>query len=261
MDVEEVIQYTLAEGIATLTFNRPQVMNALDMAMLQAFPRICARARDDAGAKVIVLRGAGPAFIAGGDVAMFKANLHNMQSMVPELASVLRQGILTLRDTPKPVIASVHGAVAGAGLSIMLAADLIVAAEGTQFTSAFAKIGVSCDGGASWFLPRVAGYHKAMEMLLLADACTAQELQAQGIINRLVPKDELQATTLKLAQRLAAAPANVSAEIKRLVNNQQNQTLSETLSAEAQAFARCAMHVNFAEGVSAFVEKRKAKFL
>ena len=123
MDVDEVIQYTVAEGIATLTFNRPQVMNALDMAMLQAFPLVCARARDDASVKVIVLCGAGPAFIAGGDVAMFKANLHNMQSMVPELASVLRQGILTLRDTPKPVIASVHGAVAGAGVSIMLAAD------------------------------------------------------------------------------------------------------------------------------------------
>ncbi len=259
--MDDVIQYEVSEGIATLTFNRPQVMNALDMAMLQAFPEMCARARDDNDAKVIVLRGAGPAFIAGGDVAMFKANLHNMHTMVPELANVLRQGILTLRDTPKPVIASVHGAVAGAGISIMLAADLIVAAEGTQFTTAFARIGVSCDGGVSWFLPKVAGYHKAMEMLLLADACSAQELHAQGIINRLVPKDELEATTLKLALRLASAPANVSAEIKRLLNNQQNQTLSENLNAEAQAFARCATHANFAEGVTAFVEKRKAKFL
>jgi 2-(1,2-epoxy-1,2-dihydrophenyl)acetyl-CoA isomerase len=176
------------------------------------------------------------------------------------LAGELHRGILALRRARKPVIASVHGAVAGAGMSIMMACDLIVAAAGTQFTMAYSRIATSPDGGATWFLPRLVGYQKAMELLLLADTVDAAALHDLGVIYRVVPAAELEGETRKLAQRLAAGPATAYAETKALVNIELNQILVKHLEAEALAFSRCAAHPDFAEGVTAFVDKRKAKF-
>lgn len=258
--MSERILYAVSDGIATITFNRPLVMNALDPEAIVAFRAVCERAESDPQARVVVLRGAGPAFLAGGDVASFKENLPGLADRVSGLAGELHRGILALRRAPKPVIAGVHGAVAGAGMSIMMACDLIVAAEGTQFSMAYSRIATSPDGGASWFLPRLVGYQKAMELLLLADAVDVATLQAMGVINRVVPAAELDVATQKLAQRLAAGPAGAYAETKALVNSSFNQVLKQHLDAEAQAFARCAAHADFAEGVSAFVEKRKAVF-
>ncbi len=258
--VSDSVLYAVADRIATITFNRPQVMNALDPDSIVAFRAVCERAEQDAGARVVVLRGAGPAFLAGGDVASFRENLADFSSKVVGLAGELHRGVLALRRAPKPVIASVHGAVAGAGMSIMMACDLVIAAEGTQFNMAYSRLATSPDGGASWFLPRLAGYQKAMEMLLLADACDAASLQVLGVINRVVPGAELGAATHNLAQRLAAGPATAYAETKTLVNASQMQRLAEHLDAEARAFARCSAHADFAEGVTAFVEKRKAVF-
>ena len=254
------IVYAVADGIATITFNRPKVMNALDAATTVEFREVCERAETDNTVRVVVLRGAGPAFVAGGDVASFKENLADFSVKVIPLAGELHRGILALRRAPKPVIASVHGAVAGAGMSIMMACDLIVAAEGTQFSMAYSRIATSPDGGATWFLPRLVGYQKAMELLLLADAVDVAALHSLGVINRIVPAAELENTTLKLAQRLAAGPATAYAETKALVNSELNQILTKHLDAEAQAFSRCAAHADFAEGVSAFVEKRQAVY-
>ena len=254
------ILYAVSDGIATITFNRPQVMNALDPESIAVFHAACERAEHDTQARVVVLRGAGPAFLAGGDVASFRENLSGFSVKVIALAGELHRGILALRRAPKPVIASVHGAVAGAGMSIMMACDLIIAAEGTQCSMAYSRIATSPDGGASWFLPHLVGYQKAMELLLLADAVDANALHAMGAINRVVPAAELETSTLKLAQRLAAGPAAAYAETKALVNAAINERLAVHLDAEALAFARCAAHADFAEGVTAFVEKRKAVF-
>jgi 2-(1,2-epoxy-1,2-dihydrophenyl)acetyl-CoA isomerase len=259
--MSELVLYAVADGIATITFNRPKVMNALDAETILQFRAVCERAAQDVEARVVVLRGAGPAFLAGGDVASFKANLANFSAQIIRLAGDMHSGILALRRAPKPVIASVHGAVAGAGMSIMMACDLIIAAEGTQFSMAYSRIGTSPDGGASWFLPRLVGYQKAMEMLLLADTVDVAAMQAMGVINRVVAAAELEAATLKLAQRLAAGPATAYAETKALVNNELNQSLTKHMDAEAQAFSRCAAHADFAEGVTAFLDKRKADFL
>jgi 2-(1,2-epoxy-1,2-dihydrophenyl)acetyl-CoA isomerase len=198
--------------------------------------------------------------VAGGDVSSFKDNLPRISGMAAELAGELHRGILALRRMPKPVIASVHGAAAGAGMSIMMASDLVIAAEGTQFTMAYSRIAASPDGGASWFLPRLVGYQKAMELLLLSDAVDAATLHALGVINRVVPAADLDAVTLTFAQRLAAGPATAYAETKALVNASMNQQIAGHLEVEAQAFARCAAHADFAEGVTAFIEKRKAVF-
>ena len=258
--MSENILYAAADGIATITFNRTQVMNAFDPATIIEFGAVCERAEQDKQTRVVVLRGAGPAFLAGGDVASFKAHLATFSRDIVGLAGELHRGILALRRMPKPVIASVHGAVAGAGMSIMMAADLVIAAEGTQFSMAYSRIATSPDGGASWFLPRLVGYQKAMELLLLSEAFDAATLQTLGLINRVVPASELEAATQKLAQRLAAGPALAYAETKSLVNSSLNQSLAMHLDAEALAFSRCAAHADFAEGVTAFVEKRRAVF-
>lgn len=256
----DVIQYAVVDGIATITFNRPAVMNALDPKTIVAFRKVCERAQHDAQARVVVLRGAGPAFLAGGDVASFKKHLPQVSELVDAMTGELHRGILALRRAPKPVIASVHGAVAGAGMSIMMACDLIIAADDTKFNMAYSRIATSPDGGASWFLPRVAGYQKAMELLLLADSVDAAALRALSIINFVVPAVELASATASLARRLAAGPALAYAETKALVNAAQRQALDEHLVAEARAFGRCSAHADFAEGVTAFVEKRKAVF-
>lgn len=258
--MSEPILYAVEGGIATITFNRPRAMNALDPASIIAFRAVCERAENDTAARVVVLRGAGPAFVAGGDVVSFKQNLADFSKQVIPLAADLHGGILALRRARKPVIASVHGAVAGAGMSIMMACDLIIAADDTQFSMAYSRIGVSPDGGATWFLPRLVGYHKAMELLLLADTFDAATLQRFGIVNQCVPGAELGGATLKLAQRLAQGPASAYAETKAMVNIELNQLLGAHLDAEAQAFSRCAALPDFAEGVTAFVDKRKPRF-
>lgn len=254
------VLYDLKDGIATLTFNRPAVMNALDAAMLHDFRVICERAADDPDARVIVLRGAGPAFVAGGDVAMFRDNIGAMGLLVQALAGELHHGILALRRAPQPVIAEVHGAVAGAGFSIMLACDLVLAAAGTQFSLAYSRIGASPDGGATWFLPRLAGYQKAMELMLLADTVDAETMRGLGLVSRVLPADQLAAETGALARRLAAGPARAYAETKVLVNRALHEGLASHLEAEAEAFARCAATRDFAEGVTAFTAKRKPQF-
>ncbi len=258
--MNDSVLYAVSGGIATITFNRPAVMNALDADMLRGFRAASERAAADAQARVIVLRGAGPAFIAGGDVAMFRSSLANMATLVPELAAELHQGILTLRCAPQPVIAAVHGAVAGAGLSIMLACDLVLAAAGTQFSLAYSRIGTSPDGGATWFLPRLAGYQKAMELMLLADTVDAEGMQRIGVVNQVLPADALAAAAEKLARRLATGPARAYAETKALANRALHSGLEAQLDAEALGFARCAATQDFAEGVTAFTEKRKPQF-
>lgn len=254
------VLHAVGDGVAIITFNRPAVMNALDADMIRAFRAACERAVGDPAVRVIVLRGAGPAFVAGGDVAMFRDKVAEMATLVPDLASELHHGILALRRAPQPVIAAVHGAVAGAGVSIMLACDLVLAAAGTQFSMAYSRIGTSPDGGSTWFLPRLTGYQKAMELMLLADAVDAETMQGLGVVNRVIAADQLSVEVEKLARRLAAGPARAYAETKALANRALHDGLAAHLDAEALAFARCAATADFAEGVTAFADKRKPLF-
>ncbi len=258
--MSEKILYESADGVATITFNRPQVMNALDAEMIVRLREVCEQAEHDDGARVVLLRGAGAAFLAGGDVAMFHANLPRMPEMVAGMAGELHRAILALRRALKPVVASVHGVVAGAGMSLMAAADIVIAAADTRFTMAYSKIGASPDGGSTFFLPRLIGYQKAMELMLLSDTMEAATLCSMGLINRVVPAAELESGTRDLVGQLAAGPTRAYGETKALANQAYDRPLAGHLDAEAQAFARCAATSDFAEGVTAFVEKRKPNF-
>lgn len=258
--MSETVLYAARDGVASITFNRPQVMNALDAEMLTTLRETCERAARDSAVRVIVLRGAGAAFLAGGDVAAFRANLARMPDMVRRMAGELHRAVLELRRAPKVVVASVHGAVAGAGVSLVLAADLVIAADDARFTLAYSRIGTSPDGGATWFLPRVVGYHKALELMLLSDPVDAPTMKALGVVNCVVPQAALEEEIMHLAARLAAGPSAAFAETKRLTNEAFANALDAHLDAEVGAFARCAATRDFAEGVTAFVEKRKPVF-
>jgi 2-(1,2-epoxy-1,2-dihydrophenyl)acetyl-CoA isomerase len=256
----DTVLYSVAEGVATITLNRPQVLNALDGQMIVQLRAVCERAADDATARAVVLRGAGPAFLAGGDVAFFRANLARMPALVREGGPELNRAILALRRAPKPVLASVHGAVAGAGVSLMAAADLAIAAEGTKFTIAYSRIGTCPDGGATHFLPRLVGARRALELMLLSDTFDAQAALKLGLVNWVAGAEQLGAETEAIARRLALGPTLAFGEIKRLATGSHDQTLEAQLAAEVEAFARCAGTRDFAEGVTAFVEKRKPSF-
>lgn len=258
--MSETVLYAVQGGVASITFNRPEVLNALDAGMIARLKEACERAERQEVVRVVVLRGAGPAFLAGGDVSSFHANLSRMPQMVVELASELHRAVLALRRALKPVVASVHGAVAGAGVSLVAAADFVIAAADTQFTLAYSRIGTSPDGGATWFLPRVVGYQKALELMLLSDPVDAATMQALGLVNRVVPASELEQETRRIVARLATGPTLAYAATKRLVNQAFDNPLAAHLDEEAQAFARCAATRDFAEGVTAFVEKRKPVF-
>jgi 2-(1,2-epoxy-1,2-dihydrophenyl)acetyl-CoA isomerase len=254
------VLYSVADGVATITLNRPQVMNALDAGMIGQLRAAAERCADDALARAVIIRGNGPAFLAGGDVSVFRANLPRLPQLVREGARELHHAISALRRAPKPVLACVHGAVAGAGVSLLAASDLAIAADDTQFTLAYSRIGTSPDGGATWTLPRLIGQRRALELMLLSDPVDARTALQYGLVNWVTDATRLAAETAAIASRLAKGATVAYAETKRLVGEGQERALAGQLDAEAEAFARCAGTRDFAEGVTAFVEKRKPDF-
>jgi 2-(1,2-epoxy-1,2-dihydrophenyl)acetyl-CoA isomerase len=256
----EKVRITYAGGVATIALNRPAVYNAMDDEMITGF-RVAAEAiRDDASVRCVVLRGEGPAFLAGGDVALFHQNIDELPALIQRLARELHFGVLALRRMAKPVLASVHGSVAGAGLSLLAACDLAIAAEGTKFTMAYSRIATSPDGGGTFFLARTLGLKKAMELALLSDVFDVTTARDLGIVNWVVPAADLGAETDRVARRLATGPTVCYGETKRLLEQALAQSLETQLEAEVQAFARCARTEDLREGVAAFVAKRKPAF-
>ena len=250
--------------VATLTLNRPDSLNALDTDMIDALVAHTATLAADASVRCVVINGAGKHFMAGGDIRMFAAELDTepdeRRRLFTAIIARVHAAIEQIHRMPQPVVASVHGAVAGFGMSLMGACDLAIAADTAYFTSAYSHIGLTPDGGSTWTLPRVVGLKKAMEIVLLADRFDAQEALSLGLVNRVVPAAELARATAAVAGALARGPALALANGKRLLNASLGQSLSEQLSAEASSFGACAARSDFAEGIRAFLEKRPPRF-
>ena len=201
--------------------------------------------------------------MAGGDVRAFAQHIDEPPAerlaYFQRAIGELHASIELLHRMPHPVIARVQGAVAGFGLSLMCACDLVVAADNAYFTSAYRQLALTPDGGLTFALPRIVGVRKALEMLLLSERFSAAEALRLGLVNKVVPANELDAAVAQWAQSIAHGPSTALRNVKRLARQSLDRTLSEQLQAEASSFAQCASTPAFIEGVRAFIAKRKPK--
>ncbi|WP_311267959.1 enoyl-CoA hydratase-related protein [Sphingobium sp. WCS2017Hpa-17] len=251
-------------SIARIIFNRPAARNALTAAMVQgmiAFLRECER-RDDV--RVILLTGAGDHFMAGGDVKAFArsadASPADRSTLFETLALDTLPLFALLERMPKPIVAKVRGACAGASIGYVAAADFAIISDTALFMVANAGIGTSPDGATSWHLPRIVGMRKAKQMCLLGDRLSAQEALDCGLATWLHPDAELDAATETLLLRLATAPTVALGQARLLLNAASGNALTDQLALEGQAAGLCAATQDFAEGVTAFTEKRGPNF-
>lgn len=254
---------TIEDGVAVLTMNRPDSLNALsgDMldAMLEAFPRLA----EDTSVGCVVLTGAGRGFCAGGDVKAMAQGKEFADTTLEGKAQALRAKMETsrwLHEMPKPTIAMVRGPVAGAGMSLALACDMRIASDTLKFTTAFANVGYSGDFGGSYFLSQLVGTGKARELYFTADRLNAEEALKLGIVNRVVADDQLEQETMALAKRLAAGPAVAYRYIKRNMNVAERGNLGDSLDMEAMHHSRTGQTEDHKEAAQAFVEKRQPVF-
>jgi 2-(1,2-epoxy-1,2-dihydrophenyl)acetyl-CoA isomerase len=257
----EHIQIDEADGIVTITLNRPDRLNAFIGHMRRDLAEALEHAGSDRGTRVVIITGAGRAFCAGGDIA-FMAELMQRRD-ADEFSRILGAGrrvILAIREITKPVIASINGPASGAGCNLAFACDLRIASTAATFSQSFAKVGLHPDWGGTYFLPRLVTPNKACELFFLGDSIDATEAARLGIVNQVVAPEELEATTLELAQRLRAAPPIALAAAKHAVYMSQAAELDEMLRYETEAQLRCFDSDDGHEGVQAFLEKREPRF-
>lgn len=256
----QTIQVERHDSVATIRFNRPERLNALDVAMAEAFHEAVADVVADPSTRVIVLCGAGDSFLAGGDLAAMEEAGDEAVAEVDAIIRPSHAAMQLLMEASQPTIAQLHGAVAGAGMSVALATDLAVAADSTRFNLAYVNIGAVPDCSGSWSLPRLVGVRRALEIALLSETIDANEAHQLGLVNRVVPADRLADETRDLARRLAAGPPVAQGHIKRLIRSSMDRGLTGQLDAEEQAFKACAATRDFRHGVAAFLRREKPVF-
>jgi 2-(1,2-epoxy-1,2-dihydrophenyl)acetyl-CoA isomerase len=257
----EIVLQTLESGLLTITMNRPERRNALNVEMTLGLVAAARRAAEDPEVRAVLLKGAGGTFCVGGDV---KSMAEGRAPMSFENKMVnLRRGMEVsriLHEMSKPVVAQLDGAAAGAGLSIALACDFRVASQSAKITTAFAKVGLSGDYGGTYFLTQMLGSAKARELYLLSPLLSAQEALGLGLVTRVVPDADVEAAARELATSLAQGPTITLGYIKRNINNAERLSLESCFDAEAMHHSRAGETADHKEAAKAFVEKRKPVF-
>ena len=253
---------TIEDGIATLTFNRPERLNALSTPIMQGLLDGLPRLAGDPGVKVVVLTGAGRAFCAGGDVKSMAEG--SVQRSTAEATTRLRSRMEVsriLHELPKPTIAMINGPAAGAGLALALACDLRIAGTSARLVTAFVRVGFSGDFGGSYFLTRLVGTAKARELYFTGRPVEAGEALSLGLVNRVIPDEELATVTMELARSLAQGPSIALSLMKRNLNCAENGSLAELLDMEAVHQVQTGRTEDHREAAKAFVEKRTPIFI
>jgi 2-(1,2-epoxy-1,2-dihydrophenyl)acetyl-CoA isomerase len=257
----EIVLQDLDHGLLTITMNRPDRRNALNPDMTRALVEAARRAQDDPEVRAVLLKGAGGTFCVGGDVKSMAAGRAPL-SFETKTAN-LRRGMEVsriLHEMPKPVVAQLDGAAAGAGLSIALSCDLRIASASVKITTAFAKVGLSGDYGGTYFLTHLLGSAKARELYLMSPVLTAQEALALGMVTKVVPDAEIDAAAREVAMSLAQGPSVTLGYIKRNINNAEHLSLEACFDGEAIHHSRAGETADHKEAAKAFVEKRKPVF-
>lgn len=252
------VLYQASEGVATLTLNRPDVLNAMNGDLMRELREGVERAAGDAAVRAVLITGAGRGFCAGADLAA------RGKDGITDSGTLLRERyhpiIMTLRQMPKPVVTAVNGVAAGAGMSLALAGDVVLAARSASFLQAFSKIGLVPDAGSTYFVPRYAGEMRARALAILAEKIDAEEAQRIGLVWKVHADDALQDEAGKLARHLATMPTMAYGMIKEALNQSFDNDLATQLEVEATLQSRASRSDDCKEGVAAFMEKRKPQF-
>lgn len=254
--MSNTIETRLENNVFYLTMNRPESLNAANEEMLVAMGQALLQAERDVDVRCVVVSGNGRGFCSGADL---KAGIHG--SLKEHLDKTFRPVVSRMRLMGKPVITAVNGMAAGAGASIALAGDMRIFASSAVFVEAFIGIALIPDAGSTWFLPRLVGYNRAFDLMVNAEKVNAEDAYKMGLCERVYPDDEFQARVKDLAERLAAGPTLTIGLTKRALNKAMTVTFEEALEYEGQLQDIAGVSHDFKEGVTAFLEKRPAKFL
>ena len=258
--MSETVLYDVTAGVGTITLNRPDGMNSLTTAMKEELRAAVQRAAADPAARAVVLTGAGRAFCAGQDLREHAGNLAAGKGLDDTVRKHYNPIVLGLTGMRKPVVAAVNGVAAGAGAALAFACDLVVASDKARFATAFTGIGLAPDSGMSWTLQRLVGRAKAAELLLLGEPVKAAEALELGLVNRVVPADELAPAAVELARRLASGPTAAYGAVKAALDHAAAHDLASALEREAELQDECAETGDHKNATEAFLEKRQPEF-
>jgi 2-(1,2-epoxy-1,2-dihydrophenyl)acetyl-CoA isomerase len=256
----ETLGYDVTDGVATITLNRPDAYNALNLTLGRELFHATLEADESRAVRCIVITGAGRAFCAGGDVKDFADNPDRIGILIKELTTYLHGAVSRLARAPKPVVMAVNGIAAGGGMSLALAGDLVVATESARFTMAYSKIAASPDGSSSYFLPRMIGLRRALELHYTNRVLTANEAMQWGLVNRVHPDAEFAGAVKTLARELAQGPTLAFGRAKALFHQSTQESLETQMELEAQAIAQSGHTEDFRNGVTAFAKKQPVTF-
>ena len=257
----ETMLFELNDGVARITINRPEAYNAINGQAAKDLHDIVNMIASDGSVRVVVITGAGDkAFCAGGDIGEFYKNKDSLEALVREMTGYLHIAISRLAWLDAPVIGVVNGAAAGAGLSLAACCDLVVAADSAKFTSAYTKIGLTPDGSSTFFLTRLIGRRRVMELYLTNRTLSAVEAQEWGLVNMVVPAEKLQDEAEKLIAQLANGPTKAFGGVKKLVMLSPNDTLESQMERETRQIAEMVRTQDAKRGIEAFVKKQKIVF-
>jgi len=256
----ETLLYDVADGVATVTFNRPSAANAMSPLCAREFNDVSLRIEGDAGIRAVVLTGAGKMFCAGGDLSDFAAAGAGARSLLLQMTGDLHLGISRLSRNAAPVIGAVNGTAAGAGFSIVMLCDLAISAESAVYTMAYTNAGLSPDGSSTFFMPRKIGDRRTRELMLTNRVLKADEALEWGVVNKVVADDRVMDEAMALARKLAAGPTRAFGEVKSLLNGSFDNSLETQMELEARAIAGLIGSADGQEGLDAFLNKRKPEF-
>ena len=256
---EPAVLYSAEAGVATLTMNRPEVLNALNDELLAGLREGLARAKADVAVRAVLLTGAGRGFCSGADLAAGSA-IQGPRDVAQGLRERYHPIILAMRQFPKPIVGAVNGVAAGAGMSIALACDIVLAGESASFLQAFTRIGLVPDCGSTWFLPRLAGDVRARALVMLADKISAADALQYGLVWKVYPDDQLMHEACATAHKMAMMPTRAYDLIKQALAVSSGNGLGEQLEVEALMQGQAIATEDHKEGVAAFLGKRPAQF-
>jgi 2-(1,2-epoxy-1,2-dihydrophenyl)acetyl-CoA isomerase len=255
------LNFEIRDGVAHLTLNRPEAANALNLELAQDLEEVSLRCNEDSEIRAVLLTGAGKLFCAGGDLKSFAAqDPAQLPAFLKRVTLYLHTAMNRFARMRAPLVIAVNGSAGGAGLSLICAGDIVIAGESARFTMSYTRIGLTPDGSSTYYLPRIVGLRRAMDLAMTNRALTAREAEAMGIISRVVPDAEVMTAAGKLAAELAGGATTALGGVKRLLYASSGNTLAEQMELETELIADCARTSDAQEGMTAFLGKRPPKF-